>query len=285
MHPLTRDRLGWGITRWVKWQIGSRLVPGPVVVTLAGDAKILVSAGMHGATMNVFTGLADFEEMGFMLHLLRPDDLFADVGANVGVFGVLAGAAVGCRVVLFEPGEKAFANLQTNLRLNALGERAVARRMVVAESPGEVSFTATLDTLNHVAAVGESGIRLTATTLDQEFPSDVPRLLKIDVEGFEASVLAGATKMLGHPALEAVIMELGAHSFRYGIDPRDTFRLMTSRGFVPVDYNPLNRSINLAPDHLDPGKSDTIFVRETCLAAIGEQLRTAPRYGVLGREL
>ena len=45
---------------------------------------------MHGVTGNVYCGLHDFAEMSFMLHLLRAGDLFADIGANVGSYTVLA---------------------------------------------------------------------------------------------------------------------------------------------------------------------------------------------------
>jgi len=42
-------------------------------------------------------------DMGFLLHFLRKDDLFLDVGANIGSYTVLAGGAVGAKSISFEP--------------------------------------------------------------------------------------------------------------------------------------------------------------------------------------
>jgi len=42
--------------------------------------------GMAGATVNLYCGLVGYEDMAFLLHLLRETDLFVDVGANIGAF-------------------------------------------------------------------------------------------------------------------------------------------------------------------------------------------------------
>lgn len=91
------------LLRFVKWQIGNRLVLGPVAARFVNDARLFVQKGMTGATGNLYVGLHEFEDMSFVLHGLRPDDLFVDVGANVGSYTVLAGAAVGASCVSFEP--------------------------------------------------------------------------------------------------------------------------------------------------------------------------------------
>ena len=43
---------------------------------------------MAGATGNIYVGLHEFAEMAFLLHLLRPEDLFGDIGANIGQFAI-----------------------------------------------------------------------------------------------------------------------------------------------------------------------------------------------------
>ncbi len=72
--------------RYLKWQIGSRLLPGAVHVPFVNDTVLVVTPGMTGATLNIYTGLHEFEDCGFLLHLLRCSDLFVDIGANVGVY-------------------------------------------------------------------------------------------------------------------------------------------------------------------------------------------------------
>lgn len=45
---------------------------------------------MTGATGNWYCGLQEYEDMSFVLHALRPGDLFVDVGANIGSYSILA---------------------------------------------------------------------------------------------------------------------------------------------------------------------------------------------------
>jgi hypothetical protein len=54
-------------------------------------------------TGNLYAGLHEFSEMGFLLHLLRQNDLFVDVGANLGSYTVLASAVCQARNIAFEP--------------------------------------------------------------------------------------------------------------------------------------------------------------------------------------
>ena len=45
---------------------------------------------MTGATGNIYCGLHEFIELTFLLHLLRPNDLSLNIGANVGSYIILA---------------------------------------------------------------------------------------------------------------------------------------------------------------------------------------------------
>lgn len=81
-HPLNRQQKISSIARFIKWQIGSRLVPGAVVFDWINGSKFLVKTGETGLTGNIYTGLHEFSDMGFLLHFLRNEDLFVDVGAK-----------------------------------------------------------------------------------------------------------------------------------------------------------------------------------------------------------
>ena len=100
-HPLNRGHKLTSILRYVKWQIGSRLVPGAVVFEWINGSKFIVRNGATGLTGNIYTGLHEFSDMGFLLHVLRPADLFVDIGANVGSYTILACSAIGARGIAF----------------------------------------------------------------------------------------------------------------------------------------------------------------------------------------
>src|SRR5882762_1907914 len=76
---VSRNRSG-AVGRWLRWQLGARILEGQAVVPFIGGARLLVRRGMTGATGNIYAGLIEFEDMAFTLHLLRPNDLFVDVG-------------------------------------------------------------------------------------------------------------------------------------------------------------------------------------------------------------
>jgi hypothetical protein len=101
-HPLTKDRKIRTLTRWLRWQIGSRVLGCSVAVPFVNNTRLLVKPGMTGATGNIYCGLHEFEDMAFVLHLLRPGDLFVDIGANIGSYTILAGAT-GANAISFEP--------------------------------------------------------------------------------------------------------------------------------------------------------------------------------------
>ena len=63
-------------------------------------------------------------EADLVQRLLTGDDVFWDVGANVGYFTLVAATALNHRggIVAFEPGKNAYARLTENLALNALPE-------------------------------------------------------------------------------------------------------------------------------------------------------------------
>jgi hypothetical protein len=93
-HPLSSKRPAAARLRYIRWQIESRLRP-EVEFTWIEGSKLVVRNGMTGATGNIHCGLHEFADMVFLLHLLRPGDLFVDVGANIGSYSVLASAVCG----------------------------------------------------------------------------------------------------------------------------------------------------------------------------------------------
>src|SRR5436189_6431842 len=61
-------------------------------------------------------------ERAFLNHFLRPGDVFVDVGANIGLFTLIAASCVGPKgkVVAFEPTTVTYTRLVENIRLNHL---------------------------------------------------------------------------------------------------------------------------------------------------------------------
>lgn len=283
-HPLNRDNKLRSILRFARWQIQSRLASGPVVYDWINGSKFLARAGETGLTGNIYTGLHEFQDMAFLLHVLRDTDLCVDVGSNAGSYTILACAANGARGYAFEPIPGVYDRLVDNIRLNRLENRVKCMNVGLGREPGSLLFTSDMDTANHALAAGEqsaAAIRVEITTLDTALRDEAPALMKIDVEGFETPVLEGALETLKNPTLHSVIMELNGSGGRYGFDESKILAMMFDYGFKTYSYDPLNRTLtSLHGKNHDSG--NTLFIRNEPFVL--ERLRNAPVIAVHGKQ-
>lgn len=117
---------------------------------------------------------------------LDRDSVVLDIGANIGVMTRIFGARAG-HVHAFEPAPRALALLKENAPANctihavAIGDRDGAAHIAELEALDQ----------SHLA---ERGLEVPMRTVDSLGLE--PDLIKIDVEGFEPSVLRGATQTL-----------------------------------------------------------------------------------------
>jgi FkbM family methyltransferase len=283
-HPLTRRQKMAAIQRFIRWQVGSRILPGAVAIPFVNGSRLLMSPGMTGATGNLYCGLHEFEDMAFLLHVLRPGDLFIDVGANVGSYSILA-ASAGAKVIAFEPIPTTFRKFLDNIGLNHFESLISPRNQGVGESYGTLRFTSGLDTINHVATETDTteSIKVEVMPLDSlSAENQGPVIIKIDVEGFEMSVIKGAVHIFNNPNLLAVLMELNGNGRRYGIEDDDLHSRMLSLGFTPYCYEPFERKlIPLSGKNSSQNTSDnTLYIKQRELVA--ERINDAPKVSVNG---
>lgn len=280
-HPLNKSNKMAAIARFLKWQVGSRLVPGDVIYNWINDSKIVARPGETGVTGNIYCGLHEFPEMAFLLHVLREGDLFVDIGANVGSYTVLASSVIGARVYCFEPVPSTYDRLMTNIRLNSVEEQVISLNIALGNSKGKIYFSSDQNTTNHVIADDETTknkITVNVSTLDEEL-NDIPFLMKIDVEGYEIPVLEGAKNTLNNEELCAVIIELNGSGSRYGYDESKILSLMSNYGFKTYSYKPFERTlINLEGKNI--AEENTIFIRD--INRILERIKVAPTIQVHG---
>ena len=284
-HPLNQHRKAAALSHFVRWQLGSRLVPGAVAVPFVDSTRLLVQPGMKGATGNIYCGLQDFEDMAFILQSLRPGDLFVDVGANVGSYTVLAAGGAGANCLAFEPVPSTFVNLLDNIRLNNIESKATPRNIAIGAASASLAFTTGLHTVNHVVADGEAvgtTIRVPVEPLDSVLAGSPVTVMKIDVEGFETEVLNGASDAMQRDSLLAVVMELNGSGLRYGHDEIQLHQRMLRWGFTTARYDPLQRKLTAGSAQNNPA-GNTLYVRD--VDSLQNRLRTAPRHTVQGNSL
>jgi len=280
-HPLNSENKLRALGRLLRWQIGSRLLPGMTALPFVEKTRLFATRGMTGATGNWYSGLHETAEMGFVLHLLRPTDHFLDVGANIGSYAILAAGAVGAYTVAVEPIPETFACLRRNILLNDLEEKVRCCQIGLSDREAVLRFTSDLDTVNHVISSGEEGpsIEVPAMTLDALVGNMIPAAIKIDVEGHELRVLGGASRVLADQRVLAVIMETNGSGARYGVGDGKLFDVMYRHQFEPYGYDPLSRTLVGG----QPNAGNTIFVRD--VETVKSRIETARKYSLVNRAI
>ncbi len=275
-HPLNRHHRMRGVARFVHWQTAMRLTNSPMVYPWINGVQALISIGESGFTKNVYCGLHEYVEMLFLLHSLRPSDLFVDVGANVGAYTLLAGGVVQARVIAIEPVPSTFRRLENNVFLNRLADRVQLVQCGVGARAAIAEFSTSLNCMNHVlgevTSASVDSVALPIRTLDDLLDGTSPFAIKIDVEGYEAAVLEGAQSTLRSEALQVIIMELNGSSRRYGIDESTILTEMAKFDFTPATYEPFYRKIIPLSGKCRTSEN-TLFIRGS--DGLRDRIRTA----------
>lgn len=278
-HPLNKDHKVNAILRFFKWQINTKLNPFPVVYPFTERSKLLVSRGMTGATGNVYCGLHEYNDMFFLLHFLRKDDLFVDIGANVGSYTVLASAHVGARSVTFEPVPVTYSIILQNININRINELVRPLNIALGSKKDKIMFTSSYDTINHVVAKSENAenaIEVMVDKLDNVLQGEQPSLIKIDVEGFETEVINGASEILKNEKLKAIIIELNGSGERYGYNEDEIKSTLKANGFTPHIYDPVKRELKKIAEF---GNENTIYIRD--VQFVEERIKAAEKVKIL----
>ncbi len=172
-------------------------------------------------------------------YLIKPGDRVIDVGANIGFFTLVAGRLCGSegKVFSFEASPEIFEILKHNVEIN---EKAniVLHQCAVGDKNGEAQFhppnrkNMGMGSLRKLEGGKERAVLVPLRRLD-ELDSDLHSisLIKIDVEGAEPMVLAGARRILERDK-PLIIMELtDEFSKQLGSSSQEAVNLLQDLGY------------------------------------------------------
>lgn len=158
------------------------------------------------------------------LNGLAEESVLLDVGANIGLYSLYAATARRCRVFAFEPESQNYGLLNRNIQANGLDDRITAFPCALSDRVGldrlylsgfETgaschSFGAQVDfnlrERDSSFAQGCASWTLDAAVAAGALP--VPRYIKIDVDGFEHKVIAGARATLAGAGVAELLIEV-----------------------------------------------------------------------------
>ena len=262
-HPLTAGKGFAVLVKFFLWQFANLFSKNKKIFDWVNDSKLIMRKGETSVTGNYYNGLIEYEDMMFLLHSMRPHNVFIDVGANAGVYSILASKVVGSGAIAFEPINETFERLIDNININRISEKVKTINKGVGSKPGELYFTNNHDTTNKVSKTNkENTSKVNITTLDNEIDTEIDAslFLKIDVEGFEMEVLKGAKELFNSGKVFLIIIELNGSGEEFGYTDNDIHMLISSYGFKPISYNPIKREVYEINSPKEFG--NTIYVKD-----------------------
>jgi len=259
-----RERLQW---RWQKLVRRARLAwwrsqidKQQVEVKIQDGVRMLLYPDSH---ISKFICCEEYElpEREFLKQLLKPGDVFVDIGANIGLFTILAGRYVGSEgaVYAFEPCAKTYQRLLANVELNRL-TNVSCYQTALSNHTGCEDLAVSLegfDDCNSLArpVFGElfTSERVASTTWDK-FANEHGlagrvAMMKIDVEGWETYVVDGGARTLGRedaPILQVEFCDQAALSA--GSSSQKLYRALEELGYQMYIFDIKSRT--LIPDPL-----------------------------------
>ena len=218
-----------------------------VIKPLASGVRLFVDLADHAIGLNILREQFEPAELAFAQRQVRPGDAAIDAGAHVGLFTMHLAEAVGAsgHVYAYEPFPPNADLLAMSVEENRFGDRVTLTRAALGDREGQADLIFAEHTLNSgggfVVPPGGQGLdghaRLTVplTTLDRQTAS--PRriaFVKIDVEGAEPRVVAGAAGLLRQHA-PALLTEIHHEQLARvsGVTAADFFQSMARFGYVP----------------------------------------------------
>ncbi|BAQ66453.1 FkbM family methyltransferase [Geminocystis sp. NIES-3709] len=194
----------------------------------------LLSEGMYESQMTKLLEL-----------LLRPNDNFLDIGGNEGYFSVIASSLVQKgKVYCIEPQSRLQEIISENIKINK-SNNINLYPVAISNQAGEVELFLRPSTNTGASSLfrhwkfGTFKETVPTITLDQFFEKnliDRVRLMKVDCEGAEHLVFAGATKTLQKQIIEFIALEY--HPMICGKDKcNEIHNQLYSSGYILTKVN------------------------------------------------
>lgn len=201
----------------------------------------------------------EWRERQFLNSYLRRGDIFVDVGANIGLFTVIASRRVGTggEVFAFEPCAKTYQRLLRNIELNNMNN-VKCFQMALSDRSGQIQMNSSSDGYDawNSMAPPYAGSAFTTEMVgtvtwdnfvrEQNLKGSVT-MIKIDVEGWESHVLSGGIETLSRqdaPVLQVEFTDEASQAA--GTSCQALYRQLAGLGYQMFVYD--EKSNQIIPD-------------------------------------
>lgn len=236
-HPRMRRlrrRLGLDDRRLadIYWRLLSPFVPK--VSRLTVDGRTFEFGVSHLPEHYLFEHFDEEAQLADFATETGSEDVVWDIGANVGVYTVV-GAAAGADVYAFEPFPPNVARLRANLRRNGVEATVDSRAITAASGTVHLRASSPLPGAQGSGVVDATSPSPSAHVVQAVAGDDVdhppPTVLKIDVEGAEADVIAGMIDTMQRETLRVVYLEVHRDRLPAEVSPESLRETLQEHGF------------------------------------------------------
>ena len=220
---------------------------------LPGNFYMLLNPTEHIQQQLFWYGYYEKELADLIGKMLKPGDVFLDIGANIGYFSLLAASKdPTCKVIAFEPAKDIFGKLKENITINHFKNIITVNTAVGEKSEEKVLFLSRSDNL------GMSSFRQ-----PENFSGETEKvkvvsiddwikiaglhkidLIKIDVEGSEMTVLKGMMEVLGR-CKPSLVMEINPETLAmFDLKAADIINVMAELKFEGFEISKDSNLVN-----------------------------------------
>jgi FkbM family methyltransferase len=198
----------------------------------------------RGVGLAVRRNRFELNELDFINSVVRPGQHVIDAGAHAGYFAMHMAARVGASgtVHAFEPYGPSADCLEASVSANGFDDWVVVERAALGESGGNVDLvlarasrspgSAFVAPAGYVTGRREQAISVPAIALDSYALHRPIAFIKLDVEGSEPLVIAGAKRVLAEDR-PTILSELDGYNLQRvaGISPKAYIERLAARGY------------------------------------------------------
>jgi len=192
------------------------------------EGEILLDKSDVAVSGSLALGIFEKEEVDLFRKSLRPGMTVIDIGANIGLYTIIAAKRVGPtgKVFSFEPAQEICLRLKKNIEHNQF-KNVTVNQVALDNTPGARTLYLDKDNKGHNSFSNDNSaykeLTVTTETLDQslqKYDSPVVDIIKMDIEGAEPLAFEGMQETLKRSPNVVIFTEIFPDAIkRLGKDP------------------------------------------------------------------